>query len=591
MAGTAAASDRYWDSNGTAVGRGGSGAWNTSNAFWSPSGDGVSGPYSAWNNAAFDTAIFGGTAGTVTLGSPITVGAMTFETTGYILSGNTLTLGTATPTITTSSGTTTINSVLAGTNGLTKAGDGILSLTGANTFSGNIIVTGGTLSVNSSAALGAAANEISLANGAGLNSSGSLAGRSVTLTGGQAAIGGAGVGDAHFTGAGGLRASSSVTLSDDSNDYTGQTSLSSGGTLFFSSIGNLGEVSALGAPVDEAAGTISLVVGSSASASATYTGSGGSSNRNWQLSSRFYANSTISNRGSGTLTLTGNIFNNHTNSSLSARNINFDAGTADIELLGTISSNNNGVGVVFGGTAGRAIKVSGDNTFGGAAIIQNITVQVGSLKNTGDPSALGTGTGAAGAISINSGILSYLGAGDSSDRNFTAQNNAILANDGTGALTLSGDVALTGTLTLGGSFAGTNTLAGTVSGTGNLRVDGAGSWILSSANTFTGDVGVNSGTLVVGNMQALGTTPKAATVNGGTLDLGAFDTTLSSLSGTGGNVNLGGATLTVKGSTSTDFAGSMTGSGNLLKQGTSTDPHRRQQLHRRYHHQWRRDFA
>ncbi|ENR00774.1 hypothetical protein P040_00148 [Brucella melitensis 11-1823-3434] len=185
MAGTAAASDRYWDSNGTAVGRGGSGAWNTSNAFWSPSGDGVSGPYSAWNNAAFDTAIFGGTAGTVTLGSPITVGAMTFETTGYILSGNTLTLGTATPTITTSSGTTTINSVLAGTNGLTKAGDGILSLTGANTFSGNIIVTGGTLSVNSSAALGAAANEISLANGAGLNSSGSLAGRSVTLTGGR----------------------------------------------------------------------------------------------------------------------------------------------------------------------------------------------------------------------------------------------------------------------------------------------------------------------------------------------------------------------------------------------------------------------
>lgn len=57
---------------------------------------------------------------------------------------------------------------------------------------------------------------------------------------------------------------------------------------------------------------------------------------------------------------------------------------------------------------------------------------------------------------------------------------------------------------------------------------------------------MNSGTLVVGNMQALGTTPKAATVNGGTLDLGAFDTTLSSLSGTGGNVNLGGATLTVK---------------------------------------------
>src|SRR3546814_2463371 len=56
--------DRNWDANGTAVGSGGTGTWNLGNLNWSPSGDGVSGPYIApWNNTALDNAIFGGTAG------------------------------------------------------------------------------------------------------------------------------------------------------------------------------------------------------------------------------------------------------------------------------------------------------------------------------------------------------------------------------------------------------------------------------------------------------------------------------------------------------------------------------------------------
>src|SRR3546814_4076504 len=66
--------DRNWDANGTAVGSGGTGTWNLGNLNWSPSGDGVSGPYIApWNNTALDNAIFGGTAGSVTLDAPITV--------------------------------------------------------------------------------------------------------------------------------------------------------------------------------------------------------------------------------------------------------------------------------------------------------------------------------------------------------------------------------------------------------------------------------------------------------------------------------------------------------------------------------------
>lgn len=40
-AGAASGADRYWDANGTAPNRGGTGIWNTSSSSWSPNGDDV----------------------------------------------------------------------------------------------------------------------------------------------------------------------------------------------------------------------------------------------------------------------------------------------------------------------------------------------------------------------------------------------------------------------------------------------------------------------------------------------------------------------------------------------------------------------
>ena len=142
--------DLYWDANGTATGSGGNGNWNTTGQLWSESNSDVLGPYRTWDNAALDNAIFGITAagttttvGTVTLIEPIRVHNMTFQAVGgWVVSGNTLTLGGTTPTINTAVGTT-INSDIAGTNGLTKIGAGQLFLTGANTFSGGITLSGG----------------------------------------------------------------------------------------------------------------------------------------------------------------------------------------------------------------------------------------------------------------------------------------------------------------------------------------------------------------------------------------------------------------------------------------------------------------
>jgi fibronectin-binding autotransporter adhesin len=88
----------FWSGNGTTLG--GAGTWDTSLARWS---NFLSGPYSsAWSNAGNDTAIFGGTtAGSVTLGSPITVGGLQFNTTGYTITtgANSITFGAADKTL------------------------------------------------------------------------------------------------------------------------------------------------------------------------------------------------------------------------------------------------------------------------------------------------------------------------------------------------------------------------------------------------------------------------------------------------------------------------------------------------------------
>ena len=96
-----------------------------------------------WNNSNNDTAVFGGTAGTITLGTDITVGGLTF-TAAYTLTGGTVTFGA--PGTISNSANVTIASALAGAQPITKDGAGTLTLSGANTnFSGDLVINGGTM--------------------------------------------------------------------------------------------------------------------------------------------------------------------------------------------------------------------------------------------------------------------------------------------------------------------------------------------------------------------------------------------------------------------------------------------------------------
>ena len=169
---TAMGAHQTWDPNGAAAGTGGIGARDTSTALFNSGA-------TTWSNGtnAADVADFGGTAGTVTLGTGVTAGGLQFDTSGYLITGNTLTFG-APFTITTNATTATVASILAGSNTLTTAGAGTLVLSGgSNSFTGNISVTAGVLSFTSDGNLGNVNNDPTITNNAVLR----YAGNSTTL--------------------------------------------------------------------------------------------------------------------------------------------------------------------------------------------------------------------------------------------------------------------------------------------------------------------------------------------------------------------------------------------------------------------------
>ncbi|MFO1491983.1 MAG: autotransporter-associated beta strand repeat-containing protein [Kiritimatiellia bacterium] len=155
------------------------------------------------------------------------------------------------------------------------------------------------------------------------------------------------------------------------------------------------------------------------------------------------------------------------------------------------------------------------------------------------------------------------------------------SNNGGNALTVSGNVANAGnTLTLGGS--GAVALTSVVSGAGGLGKSGAGTATLSGANTFSGAVAVNGGTLKAGVASVAGvsgafgngTAVTLANTPGAALDITGFNTQIGSLAGggaSGGNVTLGAAALTVAGTGTTTYSGVIAGSGgSLVKTGSGS---------------------
>ncbi|MEZ5889625.1 MAG: autotransporter-associated beta strand repeat-containing protein [Xanthobacteraceae bacterium] len=588
------AADLQWSADGVTPGGGGTANWNTAApARWY---NGIA--FQTWNNAALDNAIFGGTAGTVTINAPVTAHNLVFSTSGYTVTrtggANFLTLGGVNPTIDVlSGGSATIISPIAGSAGLTKTGDGTLTLSGTNTYTGGTTINAGTLSVNSDAKLGNTAGGITF-NGGTLQSTASFtSNRDVTVGAGGGAfdtssgtltLGGliAGTGALTKSGAGTLR------LIADSPGFTGTTTISAG-TL------QLGNNSTAGSIAGDIVNNGTLVIDRSNDLiyGGVISGSG-----------------VLTKNRANTLTLTGNNTyqgqTNLTGGTLEAGATNaFSANSAHVlssgttldlngfdQTIGSLANSGGGSNrIVTNSSAIAAILTTGGNntstTFAG--VIQDGTGTVSLTKEGAGTFTLSGANTYSGVTLVNAGTLRAATANDfSANSAHTVAAGAFLdlfggsqvigSLAGAGTVINSSASATARTLTTGGDNAST-TFSGVIqngaNAVTNLIKQGTGVFTLSGANTYSGTTTINAGTLQGGATNAFSSASAHTVAAGALLDLGGFSQIIASLAGAGTVTNSGGAvSLTTGGNnTSTTFSGVIqdgAGATSLTKTGTGT---------------------
>ncbi|ARP81994.1 hypothetical protein CAL12_15015 [Bordetella genomosp. 8] len=167
---------QYWNANHladpTRMG-GGSGTWSVTSPVWTDANGSVTGAMTPQPGFA----VFGGAAGVVTVdgtAGAVVASGMQFLSDGYRVDGAPVTLvgAAGTPVIRVGNGNATgagyvatIDSVLAGVQGLNKMDAGTLVLNGLNTYSGGTTISGGAIAVSDDRNLGDASNGVSLQGG------------------------------------------------------------------------------------------------------------------------------------------------------------------------------------------------------------------------------------------------------------------------------------------------------------------------------------------------------------------------------------------------------------------------------------------
>lgn len=570
--------------------------------------------------------------------------------------------GNGTGTLDPSAGTTlTYGGIIAnngsGTGGLTKTNTtGTLVLSGANTYSGDTTISGGTLQLGNVAAIpsGSGKGNLALASGSTLD----LNNLSPTVNGlsGLGTVTNSATGSATFS-VGGNDASSlfagaiqdgngtvsltktgngKLTLSG-TNTYSGDTTISSGileisvATALPSGLGK-GNVILNGTLDIDSNLTINGLSGSGTISTDTTSGVILTAGANDQTST-FAGNITngtgtvgLTKIGTGKLTLSGN--NNYSGlttistgtlamgsatglSSASTLTISgpgfldingFNVAMDGLLGTGTITNNGSSNAILTAGAAGGSttfggviadgskaisltksgagtLTLTGINTYSGATTITNGTISVanigigGNLGTATIPIILGDGS--------NKGTLSYTGNSDLTyTRGFTVNEGGGEINTTAVGKTLtlqSAGITTAGTFTVSG--AGNAIVQSVISGIGGLTKANIGSMMLSSVNTYSGDTTISTGTLQVTNAAAIpsGTGKGNVAVNGtSVLDMNNLSITLNGLSGSGIITNSQGSpvTLTLGGNNSGgDFTGVIEdgmGTTSLVKTGWGT---------------------
>ena len=467
-------------------------------------------------------------------------------------------------------GLLTINRPINGGFGLTKAGTNTLVLSGANGFTGETTIQGGTLQVGANNHLGAAATgaTLNMGDGAILRTTatfnldnGGANKRNITLAGtvtvdvSTGTLGVTGVID----GTGDLVKAGTGTLElSGVNAYVGKTILAgfSGNTLAINSLAVVGTDCALGKGVSGTNTNAPIQAGGATTQSTgiTYTGPDATSDRVMYVLQQIGHTFTLSASGTGALTLgtpsagsyilgIGNNQNATDGNTLLALR-----GTSDPSLVNRITGGLTDNQTTLGTTRNRGMNIAkrdantwsleGNKDFRGYVAVEGGVLQFDSVANAGSASALGLGsklhTTPAWHLSLSgNGTLRYIGIGNSStDRTLSLNGDGVLdagAVTGVGTLTLGGAISSraasgTNTLTLAGANPGMNAITsilgdGTAGAVVALDKTGAGRWMLAGANTYSGATLVSGGALLVNGDQSAATgltTVQAGATFGGT---------------------------------------------------------------------------
>ena len=377
--------------------------------------------------------------------------------------------------------------VISGTGSLNKVGTGKLTLTATSTFNGGLKVSQGTLATGLAGGLGTGP----VTNDATLN----LTAGNVTYTALGTSLAGAGTVNVTL-GTG----SNNNGLNGDYSAFTGVWNLGVNGTGGRAQMNGADNVAATVNVLSNATVLVNAAVTRNAAA-ILYGGDTGESYGQLRLE----ANAVWA----GPVTLAGNI------SSASDGIMGGNSGTGTVS--GVISDANGPHPVAKIG--GGVLCLTGTNTYAGDTWVRAGTLVAASLRNVGQPSSLGQPANATdGTIRLGTGStsarLTYAGTGDTTDRilDMTGTTGTpYLEQAGSGVVKFTSGMTVSGvgskTLTLHGSTLGTGELAGIISnGVGSvisLSKSGSGRWVLSGANTYTGDTSVTDGTLVLAHPNAV----------------------------------------------------------------------------------------
>ncbi|RPI58205.1 MAG: hypothetical protein EHM48_10430, partial [Planctomycetaceae bacterium] len=241
---------------------------------------------------------------------------------------------------------------------------------------------------------------------------------------------------------------------------------------------------------------------------------------------------TLDNTSAGTLTLSGSkaIIVNGDFAFTGTQSLNLGTGAVTFNATPKITVNANTLtvgGAITGGAYGitkdgaGTLLLSVANTMTGPVTIKAGTLSVGNAGSLGTPSS----------IVFDGGVLNNTTGGSIALAPSSIAINGSFGISGVEGFNLgTAPVTLTATpdinVTIGTSTTRSLTLGGVISGDGfGITKSGLSTLNLTGANTFTGPVTVNAGTLNLGNATALGGST-SLTLNGGTINASTAAITL-----------------------------------------------------------------